>query len=210
MSSQTHVGTTSTASQISPTSPKHSTDDVEVVPTLTAKEKVIHDLGLVSVLKQLHDELDAAVCTAYGWVRHGQPETDLPDSEILERLVALNAERAAEEKRGIIHWLRPEYQVRGKKAGTGSARKQAALDLPTTKPAARKSKVRPSKPDWPKAQSERVQSIEALLQTGDEPRTAKELASHFKRADAKAIAKILDALTTLGRAHRHAGARYSR
>jgi hypothetical protein len=33
---------------------------------LTAKEKVIHSQGLVSVLKDLHDELDAAVLQAYG------------------------------------------------------------------------------------------------------------------------------------------------
>ena len=34
---------------------------------LTAKDKVIHEQGLVSVLRQLHDELDAAVLAAYGW-----------------------------------------------------------------------------------------------------------------------------------------------
>ena len=71
---------------------------------LNDKEKTIHEQGLVSVLKQLHDELDAAVFDAYGW-----PVT-LTDEEILERLVALNAERAAEEQRGLIRWLRPEFQ----------------------------------------------------------------------------------------------------
>ncbi|MBS3998711.1 MAG: class I SAM-dependent DNA methyltransferase, partial [Hydrogenophaga sp.] len=34
---------------------------------LTAKEKLIHEHGLVGVLKSLHDELDAAVLQAYGW-----------------------------------------------------------------------------------------------------------------------------------------------
>src|SRR5437660_1450766 len=58
----------------------------------------------VSVLKQIHDDLDAAVFDAYGWPR------DLTDDQILERLVALNAERAEEEKRGMIRWLRPEFQ----------------------------------------------------------------------------------------------------
>ena len=47
----------------------------------------------MSVLRQLHDEIDAAVFEAYGW-----PAT-LTDEEILARLVALNAERAAEEAR---------------------------------------------------------------------------------------------------------------
>ncbi len=32
---------------------------------LTAKEQVIHEQGLVSVLKQIHDDLDAAVFDAY-------------------------------------------------------------------------------------------------------------------------------------------------
>jgi hypothetical protein len=34
---------------------------------LNAKEKAIHDKGLVSILKQIHDELDTAVLEAYGW-----------------------------------------------------------------------------------------------------------------------------------------------
>jgi hypothetical protein len=38
-----------------------------------------------------HKKLDAAVATAYGW------PTDLTDEQILERLLALNLERAAEE-----------------------------------------------------------------------------------------------------------------
>ena len=33
---------------------------------------------------------------------------DLSDAGILERLVAVNAECAAEEARGVIYWLRPE------------------------------------------------------------------------------------------------------
>jgi hypothetical protein len=72
--------------------------------TLTAKEKTIHEQGLVSVLKQIHDDLVAAVADAYGW------PVDLSDEEILERLVALNHERAEEERRGIIRYLRPEFQ----------------------------------------------------------------------------------------------------
>ena len=81
---------------------------------LTAKEKVIHEQGLVSVLKQIHDDLDAAVFDAYGWPH------DLTDEQILERLVALNAERAAEEKRGLIRWLRPEFQEPGRREGGDS------------------------------------------------------------------------------------------
>ena len=63
---------------------------------LNAREKVTHEQGLVSVLRQIHDELDAAVFDAYGWldpptaVREGQvagPGGALTDAEILARLV---------------------------------------------------------------------------------------------------------------------------
>jgi hypothetical protein len=47
---------------------------------LTDKERAIHKQGLVSVLRQIHDDLDAAVFDAYGWPR------DLADDEILRRL----------------------------------------------------------------------------------------------------------------------------
>ena len=85
---QTPGGATST--------PPSDTDGLQ----LTAKEQAPHDAGLVSVLRQLHDKLDAAVAAAYCWVRDGRPETDLTDLEILTRLVALNAARAAEEATG--------------------------------------------------------------------------------------------------------------
>ncbi len=71
---------------------------------LTDKERAIHQRGLLSVLKEIHDDLDAAVLEAYGW------PNDLNDQDILRRLVDLNRERTEEEKRGVIRWLRPEYQ----------------------------------------------------------------------------------------------------
>ena len=163
---------------------------------LTDKEKLIHDQGLVSVLKQLHDDLDAAVFAAYGW-----PAT-LTDAEILERLVALNAERAAEEKRGVIHWLRPEYQNRG----GASVPASLSLNLPETpsKPKGRKpSAAKPkAKQTWPKALSERVQAVEAALHAAGQPSTAADLAQQFLRAKPADVEEILKTLATLGRAHR--------
>ena len=44
---------------------------------LTDKEKVTHEQGLVSVLKQIHDDLDAAVFDAYGWPRANCPTLEL-------------------------------------------------------------------------------------------------------------------------------------
>jgi hypothetical protein len=59
----------------------------------------------VGIIARLHEQIDAEVAAAYGW------PADLPPAEIVARLVALNAERAAEEKAGTVRWLRPEYQI---------------------------------------------------------------------------------------------------
>ncbi|MET0181317.1 MAG: DNA methyltransferase, partial [Caulobacterales bacterium] len=72
---------------------------------LTPPEDEVKTRGLVLVLKDLHDQIDAATAEAYGW------PADLSDEHILERLVALNAERAKEEAAGFVRWLRPDYQI---------------------------------------------------------------------------------------------------
>jgi hypothetical protein len=90
--------------------------------TLTDKEQALDAKGLVSLLLELHQKLDAAVAQAYGW------PVDLSDAEILERLVALNHERATEEAKGQIRWLRPDYQ-----AGTPAPKPDDAGPLPMKK-----------------------------------------------------------------------------
>jgi hypothetical protein len=77
------------------------------------------DDGLIGILKEDHDKLDEAVAAAYGW------PADLPEAEILTRLVALNQQRKEEEARGNIRWLRPDYQI----PKFGTARDKAQLDL---------------------------------------------------------------------------------
>ena len=71
---------------------------------LTAKEKSIHDHGLCAVLLDMHRRLDDAVADAYNWPH------DLAEHDLLSRLVALNAERNREERRGRVRWIRPEIQ----------------------------------------------------------------------------------------------------
>jgi type I restriction-modification system DNA methylase subunit len=63
-----------------------------------------------AIVNRLHEQLDAAVADAYGWGEDWRAGA-LGPSEIVARLVALNHERAAEEKVGKIRWLRPEYQI---------------------------------------------------------------------------------------------------
>jgi hypothetical protein len=71
---------------------------------LDEDDEHIKDEGLVVVLKELHDKVDALVFQAYGW------PTNLSDEEIVANLVALNRERTVEEARGVVKWLRPDYQ----------------------------------------------------------------------------------------------------
>lgn len=159
--------------------------------TLTAKEKVIHDQGLVSVLRQLHDELDTAVATAYGW----GAGCDLSDEEILTHLVALNSERAAEEAQGIIRYLRPEYQN-----PSGTSVTQSGLKLTKEKTAKTKSaKASSAKTPWPKPLAERVRAVEDALRAASAPVTAETLSKTFARASSSDIQEILDTLVTLGR-----------
>src|SRR5262249_41561034 len=153
---------------------------------LSDKEQRIHDQGLVSVLRQLHDHLDAAVFAAYGW------PLILTDAEILERLVALNAERAKEEASGLIRWLRPEYQN-----PTGARTEQTTLAIPTlnSQPSTLNSK---RKLPWPKTLSERVKVVSTLLSSYKEPGTPEIFAKRFARAKPSDVSEILETLCTMG------------
>lgn len=155
---------------------------------LTLKEKVIHEQGLVSVLKQIHDDLDAAVFEAYGW-----PAT-LTDEEILERLVALNAERAEEEKRGLIRWLRPEFQNHaGAKAAVqesiGVEDEEATEEIVPAAAAAL---------PWPKALPERIATVRKWAGGQRKAITAAEAAATFKGAKPADVEPILESLGALG------------
>lgn len=109
---------------------------------LSAKEKTIHAQGLVSVLKQLHDDLDAAVFDAYGWAH------DLSVEQILEQLIALNAMRAEEERR-VVRWLRPEFQTEAPPSGQKATEKRGpgiAKTSPPKGPGIAAARARAAKP----------------------------------------------------------------
>jgi hypothetical protein len=166
---------------------------------LTAKEKTIYEQGLVSVLKQIHDDLDAAVAEAYGW------PVDLSDEEILERLVALNHQRAEEEMRGIIRYLRPEFQN-----PQGETQKQIAVEADDEeKPKAAKKKAA-KKLAWPKALSEQAAAVQSVLVAINAPATEEEVAARFlsSKKNEERVAELLDTLVSLGRARELEDGRY--
>ncbi len=180
---------------------------------LTAKERKIHDDGLVSVLKQIHDDLDAAVFAAYGW-----PGT-LSDEEILERLVALNHERAAEEAAGKIRWLRPEFQnpQTGGPTKTQQTLTEADEDEDDSEDASKakgKKKAAPkpakaSKAEWPATSTERYRAVRHALTTHAKPATATDIANQFTKANKAHIANILETLVDVGLVRVTAGGEYA-
>lgn len=155
--------------------------------TLTKKEQTIHEQGLVSVLKELHDRLDDAVADAYGWSR------DLEEEEILQRLVDLNAERAAEEARGIVRYLRPEFQN-----PDGDAGQQTGLDIDVAEKAKPKIAAKIAKQPWPKSLPDRIAGVRNALAASAAPLSVDAVAKHFTRARKTDVAEILETLVSLG------------
>jgi hypothetical protein len=160
---------------------------------LDAADEAIKDRGLVLIVKELHDKLDALVAEAYGW------PADLADEDILARLVALNAERAAEEKRGLVRWLRPEYQrARAGLAGRETAPAAEQIEAPLVAAAAKEQKL-----SFPAGEVERTAAVFAALADARGALDAASVARSFRQS-AKvepAIARILASLARLGHAH---------
>ena len=125
------------------------------------------------------------------------PQTEVEET-ILCRLVALNAERAAEERRGLVRWLRPDFQNPG---GTGAVQGEAEI-LASPPDAAG------PKPDWPKTLPEQFQSLRSALATRPGPVGAADLAKGFARAPRAKVAELLETLASLGHARRLDDGRY--
>jgi methylase of polypeptide subunit release factors len=161
---------------------------------LTDKERDMHDRGLVTLIRQHHDAIDVAVAEAYGW------PADLSDEDILTRLVALNRTRADEEAKGIIRWLRPEFQS----PGAVAPQVNATLDLGDA-PAATPASVIP----WPKTMAEQITAVAAILAASPTPQHPRDIARAFDGKRAATITPVLDALTAIGQARRLADGRYA-
>ena len=189
---------------------------------LNAKERVIHEQGLVSVLRQIHDDIDAAVLAAYGWadllpvlrVAHGndapadgQSREDAKrafEESVLERLVALNAERAAEEARGLVRWLRPEFQ----NPAAQRAPAQAEIDTVGDDDAADDDEsgitatpaLKPA--PWPKDAVDQVRAVATLLAESRTALSLDDIAARFTARGPwkKRLPVVLDMLAAVGRA----------
>ena len=154
---------------------------------LTSRDRAVHEQGLLSILKQVHDNLDAAVFETYGW------PSELTDEQILERLVALNAERAEEEQNGLVRWLRPGFQ----NPQGGTERQRALVAVGSGKPEKRK----PSKDrvvPWPKDLPSRIGAVRTALEARRGAVDVEEIARAFSKAPRAEVASILQSLSLLG------------
>jgi hypothetical protein len=129
----------------------------------------------------MHDDLDAAVLAAYGWAR------ELTDEELLNNLVALNGERAAEERLSIIHWLRQDFQEQANRKGQvdqgAHSHQTELLVLP-----------------WPKDLPRQVAAVRDWLCIVSTPATAADVANAHQNATEEAVLPALSTLEALGMA----------
>jgi SAM-dependent methyltransferase len=153
---------------------------------LTEADEDVKQRGLVLILKELHEQIDALTFQAYGW------PAELSDEQILERLVALNAERAKEEAAGLVRWLRPDYQI--PRFAKGAAAKSGELDLGEAVVAIDKAL-----PAFPTDRYEQPLAVEAMLAAAGRPMSAAELARGFKRGGKRIEQRVVQVLTTLAR-----------
>ena len=148
---------------------------------LTDSERIVHEVAACGVLRDLHDELDAAVAAAYGW------SWPLNEVEILSRLVDLHDRRAEEERAGHVRWLRPEYQA--PRFG-GHAPGLALAASTSTQTSA------PGSEAWPGSTIEQIAAIQRCLGRG--PASVDEIAASFRGARRDVITRHLETLALMG------------
>ncbi len=158
--------------------------------TLTEDEERIRQEGLILILMELHEKLDRLILQAYDW-----PVT-LSDDEILLRLVALNKERAQEEARGHIRWLRPDYQI----SRFGSPREKAELELVGIAEGQESDAAALPKAPFPADDVAQTAAVMAALATARGPQDARSIASSFRhgRRNLLKVEAILTALARMG------------
>ncbi len=119
------------------------------------------------------------------------PESEALEQEILTRLVTLNRERAAEEAKGHIRWLRPDFQNPGTEQST-------TLNIEVTPQGLTPAPA--STHPWPAALPARVALIKSLLNTlpPDSALLAKHLTGPATPKRKSEITAILETLKLLG------------
>lgn len=170
-----------------------------VADALDAERRYILNAGLVLVLKELHDRLDAAVAAAYGW------PADLAEDDIVARVVDLNRARAKEEAEGVVRWLRPEYQAARFNKDTRGVKLDLAGVHGALGDAAR------GKPGFPTEDVAQTAVVMAALADAPGPLDATAIAARFRQGKRvePAITATLAAIARMGFISSPAAGRYA-
>jgi hypothetical protein len=161
---------------------------------LSADERDIHDRGLVSVIQQHHESIDQYVAEAYGW------PANMSNDEILAHLVSLNKERAVEEDRGLVRWLRSNFQVRGEAPAVAQT-----LDLGEIVAVSAPRVFIP----WPKSLPDQITTIAKILASASTPLSPRQVALAFDRKRPSTVEPVLKALAAIGQARYVPDGRYA-
>lgn len=166
---------------------------------LTTKDRHVYETGLVGVLRDLHDELDAAVLLAYGW-----QDLNLPDDSpaLLSRIAELNGKRAAEEANGTIRWLRAEFQnaANGAELELGQDDQDRSEESDHDAATVAES-IPPLQRAWPVGLTEQIKAVAEEMIGAQKSLDVEALAARFKGRGRwrERLPALLDTLVALGR-----------
>ncbi len=169
----------------------------------------VHQLAELLGVDQPQPSREDTRDNAYGWndlaaELVGKPGATTPwpekpaaqaeaEEELLVRLVKLNAERAAEEARGVVRWVRPEFQARQAVATQTEITEEEA-------PAAAKPVVT-RRASWPATLPEQIRLVADTVTLAAAPLDFDQLADRFTGRGPwkKRLPDIVESLAALGR-----------
>jgi len=180
------------------------------VPAISDAEKDTYEAGHIQILKEIHDNIDRATLKAYGWSDlaprlvgkpgattpspHKSEDQEQAEEELLSRLLDLNQERAAEEARGDIRWLRPDYQIPKlrHKAPQPEDGQQLISDLVSV--------TASNAIKWPSDAMDQIKLLQATLNNADGPLGVAQVSSQFKggKKRGERIANLLRNMVEIG------------
>jgi hypothetical protein len=187
--------------------------DAGIGAPLTDAERDVYDAGQIAILKELHDAIDREVFAAYGWSDladrlvgkpggttpspHKSEDQQAAEEDLLVRLVALNQQRIAEEKSGVVRWLRPEFQ-RPRLASKIKGGTQIEADLGEA--------VLVEDAKWPADGLDQIRSVRDILARAAAPISVPALTAAFEGRNTpkrrQRVEQVLETLVATGTARR--------